>query len=287
MSTIFSLIISVVHYSTPLLFVSLGVLIMEVAGIVNMGAEGLMIIGCLAGTVAVCMFENVWIGLLVAAIVVGLFGLLFGWLVLEFHVNQVVLGVAFNLVGAGLTTTLNRAFFNGMMSSASFGKGLFGLGIPSYIAWALVILTWVTLYRTNLGVQLRSVGENPAVVASAGIGVKKLRYIACILGGVLSGIGGAYLSTGMLSSFTEGMTNGRGFIALAAVTFGKYGPWGTLGGVLVFGLGETMSYRLQGGSIPSEVALMVPYILTVVALCAFSRNAKDPAALGVPYTNNH
>ena len=117
----------------------------------------------------------------------------------------------------------------------------------------------------------------------------RLRYMACVAGGMLVGLGGAVLSTGILSQFTENMTDGRGFIALAAVTFGKYTPFGTLGGVIVFGIGETLSYRLQagGGAFPYEFALMLPYVLTVLALCAFSRNAKDPAALGVPYYKSH
>ena len=116
-----------------------------------------------------------------------------------------------------------------------------------------------------------------------------VRYMACVAGGMLVGLGGAVLSTGILSQFTENMTDGRGFIALAAVTFGKYTPFGTLGGVIVFGIGETLSYRLQagGGAFPYEFALMLPYVLTVLALCVFSRNAKDPAALGVPYYKSH
>ena len=288
-STVLSFLSSMIRYSTPLLYVSLGVLIMEISGVINMGAEGMMIIGCLVGVVATEYLGSIWLGALAAMIAAGLFGLLFGVLVLEFRVNQVVLGVAFNLVGAGLTTTLNRVFFDGMMTTHSYSKWLFGLMPPTYIAFLLVVVFWVVLYKMKIGVQFRSVGENPKVVESVGISVKKLRYISCIAGGMLVGLGGAFLSTGNLNRFTEGMTGGRGFIALAAVTFGKYGPWGTLGGVLIFGIGETFSYRLQasGGAFPYEFALMLPYILTIAALCLFSRNSKDPAALGVPYEKSH
>lgn len=287
-NSVVSFIVAMIRYSTPLMFVAMGVMVMEIAGIVNMGAEGMMIIGCLTGVVATAVLGNAWLGALVAMLVAGLFAMLFGALVLEFRINQVVLGVAFNLVGAGLTTTLNRAFFDGMSAGASFGQFL-GFPIPTYIAIGLVILAWVALYKMKIGVQMRSVGENPTVVESVGISVKKLRYIACAVGGMLVGFGGAFLSTGILSQFTENMTDGRGFIALAAVTFGKYTPFGTLGGVLVFGIGETLSYRLQasGGSFPYEFALMLPYALTVLALCVFSRNAKDPASLGVPYIKSH
>jgi ABC-type uncharacterized transport system permease subunit len=284
---ILSFILSMIRYSTPLLFVSLGVLVMEVAGIVNMGAEGMMVIGCLTGVVATHAFGNAWLGGLVAAVAAGLFGLLFAALALEYRINQVVLGVAFNLVGAGLTTTLNRAFFDGMDAGATFGDVL-SLPIPTFVAFGLVAVIAVVFYKMKIGIQLRSVGENPKVAESVGIGVKKLRYGACVVGAMLVGFGGAFMSTGILNQFTENMTGGRGFIALAAVTFGRYTPLGTLGGVLVFGVGETLSYRLQasGGAFPYEFALMLPYVLTVLALCIFSRNVKDPAALGVPYTKS-
>lgn len=277
--------LNMIRYSTPLLFASLGVLSMEVAGIVNMGAEGMMIIGCLAGLAASYFLGSVWLGALVAMVVVGLFGLLFAALVIELRINQVVLGVAFNLVGYGLTTTLNRAFFNGLTLNMSFARDALGFSAPVYIAIALVVAAWIVLNKTKLGVQLRSVGENPKVVESVGISVKKLRYIACVTGAMLVGMGGTFLSTGVLSQFTENMTDGRGYIALAAVTFGKYGPFGTLGGVIVFGIGETLSYWFQAGNntFPYEFILMLPYLLTVIALCAFSRHAKDPASLGVPY----
>ena len=184
---IISFLSAMIRYSTPLLFVSLGVMVMEIAGVVNMGAEGMMIIGCLAGVVATAWLGNVWLGALVAMLVAGIFGLLFALLVLEFQINQVVLGVAFNLVGAGLTTTLNRAFFDGMSAGDTFGQiGTFP--IPTYIAVLLVILCWVALYKMKIGVQMRSVGENPVVVESVGISVKRLRYMACVAGGMLVGL---------------------------------------------------------------------------------------------------
>lgn len=289
MLRILNFFLGVCNYSTPLLFASLGVLIMEVAGIVNMGAEGMMIIGCLSGVVFTNLFNSVWLGMLSAMIMAGIFGLIFGCLVLEFHLNQTVLGIAFNLIGAGLTTTLNRVFFKDPMTSVFFKDGPGGLSAPTYIGVLLVILIFIFLYKTKYGIQIRSVGESPVVVESVGISVKKLRYLACIAGGALTGIGGAFLSTGVLNKFTENMTDGRGFIALAAVTFGKYGPFGTLGGVVVFGIGEMLCFTLQasGGGFPYEFALAFPYVLTIVALCVFSRNAKDPAALGIPYHKSH
>lgn len=279
------LIFDVIRYATPLLFASLGVLIMEVSGIVNLGAEGLMIIGCLTAVAAAYYTGSVWIAMLVACAVCLVFGLIFAMLIQELKIDQVVLGVAFNLVGYGLTTTLNRGFFNGLHVSDTFATDKMGLSVPVYAGLALVVLMSLFIRKTNLGIQLRSVGEDPKVVESVGLDVKKLRYLASGIGAVFIGIGGAFLSTGVLSQFTEQMTDGRGYIALAAVTFGKYTSYGTLGGVLIFGLGETICYRIQasGGGFAYEIALMVPYLLTILAMCIFSRHAMDPAALGRPY----
>lgn len=269
-NSVISLVLSVVRYATPLLYASLGVLIMEITGIVNMGAEGLMIIGCLTAVAVGHATGSLLLAAIAASAVVLVFGLIFAALVIEFRINQVVLGIAFNLVGYGLTTTLNRSFFNGFHVAASYTTDKLGFSYPIYIGLFLVILIWFLLKKTNIGIKLRSVGENPKVVESVGINVKKLRYLACSIGAVLIGFGGAFLSTGLLNSFTEQMTDGRGYIALAAVTFGKYGPLGTLGGVLVFGIGETLCYRVQAGgsSFPYEFALMMPYILTILAMCA-------------------
>jgi len=262
---------------------------MEVAGVVNMGAEGMMIIGSLVGIMASNAFGNVWAGALIAMLAAGAFGALFGFLVIELRINQVVLGVAFNLAGYGLTTTLNRAFsVDGIILKCTYFKDALGFYPPVYIGLGLVALVWIILYKTNFGIQLRSVGENPMVVECMGISVKRLRYTACIIGAMLVGFGGSFLSTGLLSRYAEQMTDGRGYIALAAVTFGKYTPIGTLAGVLIFGAGDTLSLRLQAGGsgFPYQIALMIPYVLTVVALCFFSHNVHDPASLGVPYTKN-
>lgn len=279
------LICDVIRYATPLLYASLGVLVMEVSGIVNMGAEGLMIIGCLSAVAASYYTGSVWLGMLIACGVTLVFGMIFTILIQEFMINQIVLGVAFNLVGYGLTTTLNRGFFNGLHVEDTFATDKMGMSAPVYIGLALVAVIWFFFHKTNFGIQLRSVGEDPKVVESVGLNVKKLRYIAAIIASILIGVGGSFLSTGVLSQFTEQMTDGRGYIALAAVTFGKYSPIGTLGGVLIFGVGETICYRIQatGGGFAYEIALMIPYLLTILAMCLFSRHALDPASLGRPY----
>ena len=285
-SSIVTFITSMIIYSTPLLFAALGVLLLEMTGIVHMAAEGMMILGAYVAVVASYYLNNIWLGALCAMLASALFGLIFAVLVIEFNINQTVLGIAFNLIGAGLTTTLNRAFKTDAITvQQQFAKDALGFSAPIYIGFVCIILMWIFMYKTNTGIRFRSVGENPTVVESMGISVKKLRYEAAIVSSMFVGFGGAFLSTGLLSKFTENMSSGRGFFALAAVTFGKYTPFGTFAGVLIFGAGETLSFRLQAGSgsFPYEVALMIPYILIIVALCAFSRNVKDPASLGLPY----
>jgi len=279
-------IIGMIRYSTPLLYVSLGVLVMEATGVLNMGAEGMMILGCFTAVAGTNATGSIWAGFLLAMLVCGGFALLFGWLAVGLSINQTVLGIAFNLVGAGLTTTLNRTFLKGVTLKQHFATDRMGFSAPVYLAFLITIVLWVVMYKTKAGIIMRSVGENPLVAESVGMSVPKVRYIACGVAGMFVGAGGAFLATGLLSSFTENMTEGRGFLALAAVTFGKYTPFGTLVGVLVFGTGEMASYRMQVSStvIPYEFALMIPYILVLLAMSIFSRNGKDPAALAVPYT---
>ena len=285
MNSILSFISSMILYSCPLLFASLGVLLMEVTGIVNLAAEGMLLIGAYTAILGAHAFQSIWMGALCAMLATGVYGLLFTILVQEFRINQTVLGIAFNMIGAGLTVTLNRAFKSDSITVRQSFPKLFGFPIPVYLGILGVILLWVFLYKTNGGVRFRSVGENPQVVESMGISVKKVRYLAGVVSSMFVGFGGAFLSTGLLSKFTENMANGRGFFALAAVTFGNYTPFGTLAGALVFGAGETLSFRLQagGGIIPYEVSLMIPYLLIVLFLCVFSRNVHDPGSLGLPY----
>ena len=284
-----SFIQSMFLYSTPLLYASLGVLLLEITGVVNMAAEGMLIIGAFAAVIAADASGSLLIGALAAMGAAGLFGLLFAILAIDFQLNQTVLGIAFNLVGAGLTTTLNRAWKVDAISVAEkYKAGLFGFSAPIWIGFVLIVVMWIFMYKTNEGIRFRSVGENPVVVESMGISIRRLRYEASIVSAMLVGFGGAFLSTGLLSGFTENMSSGRGFFALAAVTFGNYTPFGMFIGVLIFGAGETLSFRLQasGSAFPYELALMIPYILIILFLCLFARNVRDTASLGIPYAKS-
>jgi len=288
MSSVFNLIGSTLRLSMPILFVALGALVMQLAGIVCMGSEGMMITGAFTAVAVSLSTNNIWLGFLAAILVTGLIGIFFGFLSVKYRVNQVVLGVALNLLCAGVTTTLNRGLFGSTapMLTVSFPDVGLGLLAPDIIGFVSIPVMWVFLYKTLLGLRIRSVGENPLAVQTSGLSVAKISYIACFISGAFVGMGGAFFSTGRSRAFIEGMTGGRGYIALAAVAFGKYNPVGTFLAVLLFGFGEAVQYRLQAGGdnvIPHQFALMLPYVLTVVALSVFVRKSKDPAALGKPF----
>ena len=278
----------VLRTSTPILFAGLGVLVMQRAGIINMAAEGLMLIGALMGVIGSYLTGNVWLGALFAMIITGLFGLIFGYFTVILQADQVVTGIAFNMFGLGLTTTLSRVIFGTnttLPQIDSFDIVFLGQSLPVYLGIGLVFLLAVILYKTSFGLKIRAVGENPKAVDTVGISVVKTRMTAVFLGSMLSGMGGAFLSLGLLSFFTENMVSGRGYIAMAAVIFGGYTPIGTWLAVLVFGVHEALQYQIQATNsvIPFQFVSMIPYVLTIIALAGFVRNSNVPQALGKPY----
>ncbi len=287
-----NLLLSVIRTATPILFVALGLLVMQSSGIINMGAEGMMLLGAFVGVIGTYWTGNVWLGVLCAMAASGVASLLFSYFALTFQVNQVVLGVAFNILFGGVTTTLSRSVF-GLNSAPpkidGFHDAFLGLPLPVYIAFGLVLVIHLFFYRTKPGLKIRAAGEYPQAVEVVGLSVVKIRLSSSLLGGLLIGFGGAFLSLGQLDFFIENMSNGRGYIALAAVSFGKFTPIGTMLAVLLFGGGEALQYRLQAGNsvIPYQFALMIPYVMTIIALALFIRNASGPAALGKPYQKSH
>ncbi len=290
MGSIISFGTVLLNSSTSILFASLGVLLMHLSGVMNIGAEGMMLIGAFSGVAGSAMTGNVWLGALFAMVMTGISGLVYAYCTVIMKANQVVVGIALNIFADGITTTLYRMIF-GMGSSStkvdSFTK-MGPLNVPVYIGILLVILLTVFLYKTKYGLQVRGAGEYPLAIDSAGMSVNKIRYISVIAGSMIIGLGGAYLSLGELSFFTEDMVTGRGYIALAAVIFGRYTPVGTWLAVLVFGAGEVMVYRLQAASvgIPTQLILMIPYLLTVIVVAVFGQKGSGPAALGIPFSKN-
>lgn len=287
--------------AAPILIAAIGLLYMEKAGVVNIGAEGTMLIGALAGSIGAYIFQNPWMGALVAGLVGGLVGVLFAYLVVTVKANQIVAGIAINIFALGATTTVNRIFFGLNASSASI-PSFTKIAIPflsnipvigsffnqfglAYIAFLMVPFTYYLMKKTTIGLKIRSVGEHPEAADTAGINVFRIRYGTVIVGSMIIGVAGAYLSVGLLSFFSENMVSGRGYIALASVIFGKWNPYGIFGAAFLFGFGDALQIRLQamGSAIPYQFLLMMPYLLTVAALAGFVGKAVAPKASGKPY----
>jgi len=287
--------------AAPILIAAIGILYMEKAGVVNIGAEGTMLIGALAGSIGAYLFQNPWMGALLAGLVGGLVGVLFAYLVVTIKANQIVAGIAINILALGGTTTVNRIFFGLNASSANipsfqktaipflsdipiFGSVFNQFGL-AYAAFLLVPFTYYLMKKTTIGLKIRSVGEHPEAADTAGISVPRIRYGTVIIGSAIIGVAGAYLSVGLLSFFSENMVSGRGYIALAAVIFGKWNPYGIFIATFLFGFGDALQVRLQtmGSSIPYQFLLMMPYLLTVAALAGFVGKAVAPKASGKPY----
>jgi len=288
MSVIGSFLSAVLNSSTSILFGALGILLMHLSGVVNIGAEGMMLIGAFSGVVGSYLTGSVWLGGLFAMAVTGTVGLVYGYCTITYRSNQVVTGIAFNILAQGLTTTLYRIVF-GMNSSTmkvdSFSR-IGSLSAPVYLGILLVVVMAVFLNKTKPGLKVRGAGEYPLAIDSMGISVNLTRYLSVVGGAMIIGFGGAYLSLGQLSFFTENMTDGRGYIALAAVIFGRYTAPGTWLAVLVFGAGEAMTYRLQAlnSGIPSQMILMIPYVLSILVVAVFGQKGSGPMALGTPFS---
>jgi simple sugar transport system permease protein len=292
-------------YSTPLIFASLGGVISENSGVINIGLEGMMVIGAFTGATVGYYLGNPWIAFLAAGIAGGFFGLLHAIACVNFGANQVVSGIAINFLGPGLALFLSRIFFNGATMTKSidfnnkiprplnsvFPENSFLYNVFNnqyatvYIALLLVFILWYILYKTKLGLRIRAVGEHPAAADSLGINVYKIRYFAVISSGVLSGFGGASMSLAIVSNFRPTLVSGHGFIALAAMIFGKWKPQGALMACLLFGCAQGLTVFLGQFSfrVPSQILSMLPYVLTLIILVGFIGKSVAPSADGMPY----
>lgn len=293
------------QFAALLMLPALGGLLSERSGVVNIAMEGMMLVGAYAGVLVALTTGNVWLGVLAAIICGGLLSLIHAAVSINFRANQVISGIAINIIALGLTNFLlfvqtpNNSGFNalapnlrlpavslGALSQVPFiGPVLFQQNIIFYVAIVILICVHFLLFRTNIGLRIRSVGEHPHAADTAGVNVRLLRYLCVLASGLLSGLAGAFLSLGIVGIFNSNMTDGRGFIALAAVVFGKYTPLGAAGACLVFGLGEALSFSssLQQAGIDSNLISTIPYVLTLIALVGFVGRTVAPAADGVPY----
>lgn len=274
--------------TAPLLFAALGETVVQRSGVVNVGLEGMMLAGALAAVLASGQTHSPAAGIVCAAIAAGLLALVFALFAVRLAANQVVVGVVINLMALGITGTVSRIAFGRQQTFVTV-PGLAHLfanqTILSFIALLSVPLTWWWLFRTRGGLQLRASGEQPFAAEASGVNVVNLRTFAVLFGGAMAGMAGACLTIGDVPTFQEGMSAGRGFIALAIVTAGRWSPYGCLAAALVFGVSEELEIQGQamGLNVPHDILLAVPYVMTLVILMAGSRAARAPAALGVPF----
>jgi general nucleoside transport system permease protein len=295
-----ALLASTVRNGTPLAFAALGGLFSERSGVINIGLEGMMLMSAFAGAAGAHFTGSTVLGLLIALAVGLLLGLLHAVATITFEADQIISGTAINLLALGGTGFLMVTFFEsggtspridrfssiaipGLSDIPVIGQALFNQSILVYLLYALVPVAWYLLYRTPFGLRLRAVGEVPEAVDVAGVGVARMRYLGVGLSGTLAGLGGAFLSMSLLSSFTEGMTNGRGFIALAALIFGRWNPIGAFGAAFLFGAAQAWVFSGPELTIPDEFIQMIPYLLVIVALVGFGGRAVPPAAIGKVY----
>jgi len=285
-----ALISSTIRLATPLILAALGGLFSERSGVINIALEGMMLAGAFTAAAVTYAAGNPYVGLLAGVAAGTLIGAIHALACIRYQADQVVTGTAINILMIGMPAFLSGAFFLSSGSTPQIPKENLIPWIPIVIAFLLVPATWYVLYNTPFGLRLRSVGENPEAADAAGVKVARMRYAGVLLSGALAGIGGAYLSIGQSSLFTRNMTSGRGFIALAALIFGKWRPVQTMLACLLFGLTEAISIQMQGvvklpsgDDIPVQFIQMVPYILTIVVLAGFIGSSRPPRALGIPY----
>ncbi|MFV0413764.1 MAG: ABC transporter permease [Oscillospiraceae bacterium] len=287
-----------IRTATPLLLAALGLVFSERAGIVNIGTEGTMLVGALLGCCGSLLFGSALMGALFAIAGGAIAGFLFAFFTVTLRSNQIVVGTAFNIFAGGFTITLNRLVLNGakvqgytsmpvplLSNIPVLGNVLFNWSLPVYFSFVCVPLCWFVLYKTNLGLKIRAVGEYPKACDTVGINVFGIRYGTLIFGGMMAGLAGSFVSMGQLSSFVEGMVAGKGFMAVAVCVFGNYTPISVMLAALLFGAADALKYRLLTTSIGGyyQFLNMLPYAITIVALCVFAKRSKKPASSGVAY----
>ncbi len=295
------LLAATLRFATPLAFAATGGVISERSGVVNIGLEGMMLVGAFFGIYVAAETSSWVLGILGAMLAGGLLATIHAVFTITLRADQIVSGFAMNFLALGLTGYLFRSIYGSAgtpevpripaLTMPEFIRDIplvgdvFGsLSVMTWLMFTLVFLTWVVLFKTPIGLRVRSVGEHPRAADTVGISVFRIRYACVIISGMLAALGGAYLSFGFGGSFNENMTNGRGFIALAAVILGKWTPFGALGACLLFGFGFALSIPLQGqADISANILSTLPYLITLVALVGVIGRSRPPAADGRPY----
>lgn len=298
-----SFLAGAIRMSVPILLPALGEIFTQRSGILNLGLEGIMMMGAFAGFYGAYASGSVWLGLILAIIVGALFSSIMAFLSVTVRANQVIAGTALTILGGALAIFLYRAVFGilklppwvepfpalkipFLSTIPLLGPILFQHNILVYLTLILVVIADITLEKTTFGLKVRAVGEHPRAADSKGINVYRIRYICVMLGGALAGLGGAFLSIGFMNCFLGEMTAGRGFIAVAVVVFSRWRPYRALGAALIFGAANALQLRLQaiGVPIPYQFLVALPYFLTILVLISVSKKAQVPAAFTIPYS---
>ncbi|MDQ6822460.1 MAG: ABC transporter permease, partial [Actinomycetota bacterium] len=296
-----ALFAATLRYATPLLFAALGGVISERSGVINIGLEGMMLMGAFFGIYAADVLGSWVLGLLVAMLAGGLLALVHAVFSIHLRANQIVSGTGINFLALGITGYFFTQHYgpNGTPGSVSqvpnvklpliqhvgfIGAAIGDANLMTWLGLALVPALTFFLFRTTWGLRLRSVGEKPRAADTVGLPVLRIRYFAVVASGMLAALGGAYLSVAFVGSFSNNMTEGRGFIALAAMIFGKWKPWGALWATLLFGLGSALADRLsQPNPTLGTLFQALPYVLTLIAVAGVIGRSRAPASDGIPY----
>ncbi len=298
-TVLIGILASGIRLATPYLYAAIGETFGQKSGVLNLGVEGQMLLGSFAAFYVTLKTGSLWMGLLAAMLVGAIMGLAMAYVTVNLHAQQGISGIGFYLFGLGMSELLfqrlmgtvetvqgfPKVYIPGLSDIPFVGEIFFSQNILVYGAYLLVPLAWFVLNKTTLGLKIRAVGENPDAADSLGVSVARVRYFTIILGGTLSGIAGASLSIALLNVFQQNMTSGQGFIAVALVYFGAWRPVGVLGGALLFSLVNSLQLWIQvlGIPIPSDIAVMMPYVLTILVLVATVSRVRAPSALSKPF----
>jgi len=283
------LLASTLRVSTPLIFAALGGMFCERSGVINIALEGLMLIGAWAAAVGTLVTHSPWLGSGLGMLAGVLLGAVYGFFVIRLRANQIVAGMAINMFAFGLTPFLCKILYDVTGSTPAIPISDRFQIAPAYYVWIVVALAFVTMKFTPVGLWISFAGEHPEALDAAGVRVNRIRWTAVLLSGALAGLGGATLSVFLSSSFSRSMTAGRGFMALAALIFGKWHPVRASLACLLFGLAEAVQIRLQGvvlwgaQPIPVQFVQILPYVVTILVLAGFVGRSRAPKALGTSF----
>lgn len=288
-----------IRLAIPYLLAALGEMMTQRSGVFNLGLEGIMLMGAFSGFYATWITGSPWLGFAAALVAGALMGLLMAFVSVTLRAEQGISGIGLSMLGWGLSGLFFRLYVDGVQTIQGLkplklpvlgdipllGPMFFNHTLIAYMAFILVPLSWFVLYRTTWGLSVRAAGMTPQAVDTLGVSVTGIRYQCLVLGGMMSGLAGAALTVANTNMFMDNITAGRGFIAIALVYFGRWSPWGILAGSLLFSMADSLQLWVQvlGINFPYELAVMLPYIVTIVALTISFGRIWPPAALGKPY----